>query len=70
MKIEIRKELSFSGMISNDRPWYALYIDDKYITGSYAHDTIEKYYEIAKEMKKNNKSVDNKFVEILKSEEI
>ena len=59
MKIEFTKEVKI-----NDNPWYGVYLNGKYMAGSYDMEKALKMYESIKE----NPSENGKFV--LKSEEI
>lgn len=59
MKIEMIKEESLM-----DNTWYSIYVDGKYMAGSYNENTALSYYE---KIKSNPKV---SFKEVLKSDEI
>lgn len=48
----------------NDEAWYSLFVDEKYITGSYDREKIEKFFEQIKE----NPSLFFKTKEVIKTD--
>lgn len=61
MKIRIEKEIKF-----NKDDWYNLYVDDKFITGSYHHERIMEMFEKIKA----NPSILEPIIEVIKEEVI